>query len=114
MWIKNMHRLRRLTPRQLRDYYNRQLRLFWTDRMTFPSGRSSLTPFQRRHNSGQWGWGGRVVTRERIAKLKVIRQMLRDGYEREEPKAKGPGVCAVDREDEARQRDPAKGDRHYY
>lgn len=113
MWIKSVARLRRLTPRQLRDYYTRQLRLFWTDRMTFSNGRSTPTPFQRRHNPS-WGWGGREQTRRHIERLKLIRQMLRGGYERETPKVKGPGACAVDREEERPARDPAKGDRHYY
>jgi hypothetical protein len=103
MWIKSLRSLRRLTPRQLHDYYTREVRFFWTDRMTFSTGRKSCTPFERRHNtttaSQYWGWGRKEV-RGHIAKLKAIRQMLRDGYKREQPRRTGVGACAVDREDE--------------
>lgn len=112
LWLKSPRALTHLTPRQLRAYYERQMRNFYTDRTTYSNGHVSPSPFEQRHQERTWFIGGRARCRETIAKLKAIRQMLRDGYERKVAKPKGAvGACAVDREEERRQKQPHKGDR---
>lgn len=108
MWVKSIRSLKRLTPRQLKDYYDRQLQEFFVKKYPWPKAK---TFFQQRHvEQGSWWYGPKRV-REQLTLLKQVRQMLRDGYERTVPKPKGAvGACAVDRE-EARPTRPKKADR---
>lgn len=101
MWIRSEDKLRELSPRHVRQYYDRTLRYFLT----------VAWRFKGRHRGTSWQWDGRASCRRDIDRLKAIRAMLRTGYKRKVPDRNSPGACAIDREDETGRKRPAKTER---